>query len=549
MKKRKQWIAMLFMLAMLLTVMPLATFAEGENLAPQGNEWTGEWDDMQVNVLFGLGNDDIGAEIYKSERWENAPKNNLTPEELTALKDFYDNLLTDATFEWQNDGGKWVKFKPTKWEINKYAPHLRSIKAPKGKKVRMTVPTSKLPKDFSLGEFQDRKNRAYIGDPSEAAYSQASHINLYAIKYKVKFDAGKGAFPNKDKTYECFINSDGVIKYPDKPTRDGYVFNNWQTPIHDEYLSHYKELQYGGGVVVGSKRPSGEEPAADQAITLIHGKTNIPYLWTYNHFYWAYERTDTAHKHSNPRTVYAVWERPTLTFYKDPDTSKTDVLKSMKAYNGKSLNETDWDQNTDLTKITELPKATAPAGMRFKGWVYYDANNKKHDFDMKTTVDGNMKLYPVFKKTTTPVNPEEEYTITVDPNGGNWNGDTAIKTYKYKKNRTFILDAAPEREGYKFLYWKGSEYQPGEKYTVKGDHTFTAEWKKEEVKPEPKNPSDNKNSITKDTNKPKISSNNSAANNKTPQTGYSSDIMLYTGLAVLMSLGVLLILKKKKNYK
>ena len=78
----------------------------------------------------------------------------------------------------------------------------------------------------------------------------------------------------------------------------------------------------------------------------------------------------------------------------------------MKAYNGKSLNETDWDQNTDLTKITELPKATAPAGMRFKGWVYYDANNKKHDFDMKTTVDGNMKLYPVFKKTTTPVNPE-----------------------------------------------------------------------------------------------------------------------------------------------
>ena len=90
MKKRKQWIAMLFMLAMLLTVMPLAAFAEGENPAPQGNEWTGEWDDMQVNVLFGLGNDDIGAEIYKSERWENAPKN-LTPEELTALKDFYDN--------------------------------------------------------------------------------------------------------------------------------------------------------------------------------------------------------------------------------------------------------------------------------------------------------------------------------------------------------------------------------------------------------------------------------------------------------------------------
>ena len=34
----------------------------------------------------------------------------------------------------------------------------------------------------------------------------------------------------------------------------------------------------------------------------------------------------------------------------------------------------------------------------------------------------------------------------------------------------------PVREGYEFLYWKGSKYQPGDSYTVEGDHTFTAIW-------------------------------------------------------------------------
>jgi len=32
------------------------------------------------------------------------------------------------------------------------------------------------------------------------------------------------------------------------------------------------------------------------------------------------------------------------------------------------------------------------------------------------------------------------------------------------------------RSGYKFLYWKGSEYHPNDKYTVTEDHTFVAQW-------------------------------------------------------------------------
>lgn len=42
-----------------------------------------------------------------------------------------------------------------------------------------------------------------------------------------------------------------------------------------------------------------------------------------------------------------------------------------------------------------------------------------------------------------------------------------------------IIDA-PTRDGYTFVCWKGSEYQPGDKYLADSDHVFTAEWKKNE---------------------------------------------------------------------
>ena len=46
-----------------------------------------------------------------------------------------------------------------------------------------------------------------------------------------------------------------------------------------------------------------------------------------------------------------------------------------------------------------------------------------------------------------------------------------------------ILDA-PTKEGFKFLYWKGSEYNPGDSYTVEGAHKFTAIWELVEEKSE-----------------------------------------------------------------
>lgn len=81
--------------------------------------------------------------------------------------------------------------------------------------------------------------------------------------------------------------------------------------------------------------------------------------------------------------------------------------------------------------------------------------------------------------------------LTFDPNGGNYssapdgytlNDKTGKITIEVNAGEVITIPAAPVRDGYTFQYWKGSKYLPGDKYTVKGDHSFTAVWKKNEAK-------------------------------------------------------------------
>lgn len=211
----------------------------------------------------------------------------------------------------------------------------------------------------------------------------------------------------------------------------------------------------------------------------------------------------------------------------------------LKVYYNKSLKNNSVSKN-DKGLPKTLPKEPTKEGKVFAGW------NTKQDgtgevFTDDTVVTGDITVYAQWK--------DKEYTITVDPNGGNWNGDTAIKTHQFKENEEFKLPKAPTKEGYTFLYWKGSEYQPGQVYVVKEDHKFTAEWKKNEVKPDPENSSDETTSNPAGHDETKTPSKKSTATNKTPNTGDSSDMMLYAGLTALMSMSALLILKKKRNYK
>ena len=86
-----------------------------------------------------------------------------------------------------------------------------------------------------------------------------------------------------------------------------------------------------------------------------------------------------------------------------------------------------------------------------------------------------------------PEEPEETetFSLTFDLGGGTLNGETGPLVIKAEKGSEITIPDAPTKEGFKFLYWKGSEYHPGDKYKVTEDHAFTAEWEqiKEETSP------------------------------------------------------------------
>ena len=194
-------------------------------------------------------------------------------------------------------------------------------------------------------------------------------------------------------------------------------------------------------------------------------------------------------------TVKALWQ----------DKAGTPIEKVTVNFDNNGGAGTMADATVDKGSSYTLPKCTftAPAGKEFKSW---EVNGVEKAVGDSITVNDNTKVKALWKnKVVTPgtnpgtqdpgtpnpgTNPGtpgitptvEKFMITVNPSGGNWNGSTAAKTYEIEKGQYLTLPAAPTKDGYTFLYWKGSKYQPGDKYLVEGNHTFTAVWQKKPVK-------------------------------------------------------------------
>lgn len=132
------------------------------------------------------------------------------------------------------------------------------------------------------------------------------------------------------------------------------------------------------------------------------------------------------------------------------------------------------------------PAAPVRRDYTFAGWLDEDGKNA----DFTQTIDRNRVFTAKWDKDESmPPTPSRDERIIVDPNGGTFSdGTTGRKTYDLKAEETFVLPAAPTREGYKFIAWEGKSgtYQPGDKYTVqRGGDVFIARWE-EEKKPEEK---------------------------------------------------------------
>ena len=138
-----------------------------------------------------------------------------------------------------------------------------------------------------------------------------------------------------------------------------------------------------------------------------------------------------------------------------------------------------------------------------------------------------------------PVKPEPAtYDIRYKLNGGTYEGSKADIVEKYPAGTVISIHEAPEREGYTFDYWKGSAYQPGDKYTVTGDHVFTAQWKKVEAEDDDDD-DDGSHKTTK-----KHSSGSS------PRTGDDSNTALWLVILLLAAAGATgTVIYRKKNHK
>ena len=189
----------------------------------------------------------------------------------------------------------------------------------------------------------------------------------------------------------------------------------------------------------------------------------------------------------------------------------------------------------ELTSITLDGQGTDVGEYAIKA---YDARigenlDSPHNYSI-TYVDGTLRIKKVF-------------VITFDPNGGTLRGKTEPTTMECMDGEVITIVEAPTCEGYDFLYWKGSEYQPGDKYTVTEDHTFIAQWSDPDEPSKPDSDPDEEEDKPSKNNSDKKSSNSSKTNkagteNKTGDHGMASWFLLLT-----FSLVVILVLLGKKR--
>ena len=126
----------------------------------------------------------------------------------------------------------------------------------------------------------------------------------------------------------------------------------------------------------------------------------------------------------------------------------------------------EYGKTPSYTGETPTKKADAQYTYTFAGWT-----------PEITKVTGDATYTATYSSTV------NEYELSFDLGGGTLEGKTGKITVECKYGDTIKLPGAPTKEGYKFLYWKGSQYEAGAEYTVDGPHDFTAVWEKVETSP------------------------------------------------------------------
>ena len=145
-----------------------------------------------------------------------------------------------------------------------------------------------------------------------------------------------------------------------------------------------------------------------------------------------------------------------------------------------SITETD-----PMNEIEDGHKTVVPAGARVSIKALPGEGYSFEQWTLAGTVPGEFKYNKAEQTVTiggtlqlTAQSALSVYHLRFDLAGGTLDGQTGMVEVAANYGDTIVLPK-PTREGYTFSYWKGSRYEAGASYTVRDDHTFTAQWKKD----------------------------------------------------------------------
>lgn len=151
---------------------------------------------------------------------------------------------------------------------------------------------------------------------------------------------------------------------------------------------------------------------------------------------------------AHPTAQFFLYETDTSTDVLDPDTADVVLSEGTTIY------------------VEFVPPAGIAAGTYEGDFIITEGNGAMGKFHLTFTVT-----------------PNENFTVTYDPNGGNWGGDTTPKTQTGMPGTNLALpDPAPTRTGYKFNgWWTDADNTKGTQVTAAdtiptGGATYYAHW-------------------------------------------------------------------------
>ncbi|MCI6603269.1 MAG: InlB B-repeat-containing protein [Clostridiales bacterium] len=281
-----------------------------------------------------------------------------------------------------------------------------------------------------------------------------------------------------EKTFSYFPSTySGTVHFWEFEPKDHLNQKEWLLYDKDHKCTGY--FKETSGDKEGSFDWSGKDTAQWYAD---NGYGAKEFIYTLEPAY--YEDTfQTSSELSGKKFIY-LQRRPALSFVANSPlasaapTGSAPSTRYIRPYHSNDLGmtiawEEEYGQWEQVFKVPGNPGNLELAGYKFKGW------NTQADGKGLNLREGKYYLMPLKNVTLYAQWEPAGVTITYDPNGGVFRGSTGLTSEAHLIGEEIKIAEAATRSGYKFLYWEGSKYFPGDTYEVVGDHTFTAVWEKE----------------------------------------------------------------------